>query len=774
MRRLLAGVVALSLLATPLYAQSGASVRQSGASVTPGTVPYWVTNGVIGDSVSAADSPVTSLGVTNNGGAGFCVSSDRITASGRNQLCFGAQTSGPATISLQNYGTASAQGLNFVINGTTVALPTGGGTFIFGNGPFTPGDVACFLNTGGVVQDCGLNLSTNGTILAGTWQGSTIGVAFGGTGATTATVARTNLGLGSIATQNANAVAITGGTVTGMPSPTNATDVATKTYVDSTAQGLNILAQSRLATAAVLPNTPTYANGSSGVGATLTSATNTTLTVDGTSTALNDVILVKNQAAPAQNGIYTQTQIGTGSVPWILTRATYFDQAAEMLKGSYTFVTAGSTNVNSSWVLAASITTVGTDAVNFNQFATSAAGVVSLGGLNGAIGLGQGLATSGSNVQTAAGVDTNTLNTQVVDYTIATTDCGATVQVGTGSTGQKTITLPSVSGFDSKCVVTIINGDTARGKKLVGFPSTNFTSPNILWPGQGVKVEIINGAWAVPFDPGRWKNPGTQTLHVDINSGSDANDCLATGAGACQNPEAAWTRAQYYWDTAATTPIIALACSQTHTGQLNMGGTPLGTNLIQLSPDGNCGATWQNNGPCINVSDLSELDLNLNFYGSSGTISFKCNQSNVASTGNILLHNAVVLDTEGTPSWSPAGSNDNFLFCDGPCEFTIANGVTQITGAGGNYVIYMSEGGKGTQSGVISATAAGGATGVYFLFGPSMLILGTSNGGGWSSIGTSKVYGGATLVQNGVTISGTATRGSGTGRICTTLTDSTC
>ena len=42
-----------------------------------------------------------------------------------------------------------------------------------------------------------------------------IGIAGGGTGATTAANARTNLGLGSIATQNVNAVAITGGTING-------------------------------------------------------------------------------------------------------------------------------------------------------------------------------------------------------------------------------------------------------------------------------------------------------------------------------------------------------------------------------------------------------------------------------------------------------------------------------------------------------------------------------------------------------------------------------
>jgi hypothetical protein len=45
---------------------------------------------------------------------------------------------------------------------------------------------------------------------------STVPVNLGGTGATTASGARTNLGLGTIATQNASSVAITGGTITGI------------------------------------------------------------------------------------------------------------------------------------------------------------------------------------------------------------------------------------------------------------------------------------------------------------------------------------------------------------------------------------------------------------------------------------------------------------------------------------------------------------------------------------------------------------------------------
>ena len=45
-----------------------------------------------------------------------------------------------------------------------------------------------------------------------------IAVGNGGTNATTASAARTNLGLGTIATQAANNVAVTGGAVSGVPS----------------------------------------------------------------------------------------------------------------------------------------------------------------------------------------------------------------------------------------------------------------------------------------------------------------------------------------------------------------------------------------------------------------------------------------------------------------------------------------------------------------------------------------------------------------------------
>lgn len=57
------------------------------------------------------------------------------------------------------------------------------------------------------------SLTSVGTISTGTWQGTVIGLAYGGTGANSASGARTALELGTIATQNASNVSITGGNI---------------------------------------------------------------------------------------------------------------------------------------------------------------------------------------------------------------------------------------------------------------------------------------------------------------------------------------------------------------------------------------------------------------------------------------------------------------------------------------------------------------------------------------------------------------------------------
>lgn len=163
----------LAILAFPACAQ--APVKQSG-NVTPNQVPWWVTSGVIGGGVSSADSPVTSFGVTNNGGCGLSVASDRITAAGRNLLCFGASTNGPAVISLQNYGTATPQLLEFIINGATYQFPFAIGGIV-GPGTTVIGHPVVWANTNGTLVADSLALFNGVTATTQAFGDSTTKVA---------------------------------------------------------------------------------------------------------------------------------------------------------------------------------------------------------------------------------------------------------------------------------------------------------------------------------------------------------------------------------------------------------------------------------------------------------------------------------------------------------------------------------------------------------------------------------------------------------------------
>jgi len=122
------------------------------------------------------------------------------------------------------------------------------------------------------------------------------------------------------------------GTVT-VPTTTNATDAASKSYVDGVAQGLSVKASVQEATAAALP-TNTYLAG------VITVTATGTLTVDGQLVALNDRVLVKNEVAGANNGIYLCTTAGAVGVAAVLTRATDSDTGAKIL-GGFVFVELG-------------------------------------------------------------------------------------------------------------------------------------------------------------------------------------------------------------------------------------------------------------------------------------------------------------------------------------------------------------------------------------------------------------------------------------------------
>lgn len=159
--------------------------------------------------------------------------------------------------------------------------------------------------------------------------------------------------------------------ITSLTDPTGAQDAATKHYVDSVSAGLDPKASSRVATSANLTAT---ASGS-GVGKTLTnSGAQAALVLDGIAVAVNDRVLVKNQTTAKDNGIYTVTNIGSGSTNWVLTRATDFDgsPANEVSGGNFTFIETGTLLAGTGWVVVGSGTiVVDTDPINWTQFSTS-------------------------------------------------------------------------------------------------------------------------------------------------------------------------------------------------------------------------------------------------------------------------------------------------------------------------------------------------------------------------------------------------------------------
>lgn len=90
--------------------------------------------------------------------------------------------------------------------------------------------------------------------------------------------------------------------------------------------------------------TAAYANGTLGVGATLTnSGAQSALTLDGVTLKVNDRVLIKNQAALEENGIYVVTTVGSSTVNWVLTRAQDFNQASEIIYLGVVLINQGAT-----------------------------------------------------------------------------------------------------------------------------------------------------------------------------------------------------------------------------------------------------------------------------------------------------------------------------------------------------------------------------------------------------------------------------------------------
>lgn len=141
------------------------------------------------------------------------------------------------------------------------------------------------------------------------------------------------------------------------------TQQSVKAYVDTTVNAVEFYLAARLGT--VQDFSSTYDNGTAGVGATLTATSNGAASFDGVAVSLNDFILVRQQTNTFENGLYSVTQVGDGSNPAILTRATTYDTAAKMKFGMTVGIVEGDTLDGMLWQQDVAVATVGTDPVTY-------------------------------------------------------------------------------------------------------------------------------------------------------------------------------------------------------------------------------------------------------------------------------------------------------------------------------------------------------------------------------------------------------------------------
>lgn len=237
--------------------------------------------------------------------------------------------------------------------------------------------------------------------------------------------ARTSLGLGSIATQAANNVSISGGAVTGLGSPSSNSDAATKSYVDQAVAGLR---------------TRTIAECATTANVNLTNGLEAGDTIDGVTLVAGDRVLVKDQSTASENGLYLAVSSGAAS------RDPEHDSIAE-LSGGMVVVNQGTANDNKIFLCTTDNTgSVGSTSITYTVITPSNTGTVTSVGIADS---GASEFTVGSSPVTSSGNITLAVNS-IAHTKISGLGTAATQTVGTSANNVVQLNgsaqLPAVDG----------------------------------------------------------------------------------------------------------------------------------------------------------------------------------------------------------------------------------------------------------------------------------------------------------------------------------------
>lgn len=235
------------------------------------------------------------------------------------------------------------------------------------------------------------------------------------------------------------AIAMGTNKITGLGTPTDAADAATKAYVDSVAEGLHVHASVSAAT----------------TGNVNLTAGNAPSTIDGVTLTDQMRILVKSQTNAAENGIYYYDEATDD-----LVRALDYNSAAEIDAGDFVFVDGGTLYGNTGWVQTSNIATLGTDDIVWAQFSGA-----------GTFTAGDGLTIDGTEFNVVGTADRITVTSDAID--IASTYVGQSTITTLG-----TITTGVWNGTDIAVADGGTGASTAAGARANLGATTKYAESN--------------------------------------------------------------------------------------------------------------------------------------------------------------------------------------------------------------------------------------------------------------------------------------------------------